>query len=108
MEHGPHQKHRGVQDLEQPAAEGWQTPIVGGRRAGVHVKLRMLDLEPNDYLVLCTKGLLDHVPDHIVSSTISATPDPQRICESLLAETEKFTAEEDATVLAARFALAHD
>ena len=85
--HGSHQKHANVRDSEQPAAEGWQTPIVGGRRAGVQVKLRMLDLEPNDYLVLCTKGLLEHVPDHIVSSTISATPDPQRICESLLAET---------------------
>ena len=105
---GPPQKVGGAQILEQPAAELWQTPIVGGRRAGVHVKLRMLDLEPNDYLVLCTKGLLDHVPDHIVSSTVSTTPDPQRICESLLSETDKYTVHEDATVRAARFALAHE
>ena len=96
------------QVLKQQAAEGWQIPLVGGCRAGVHVKLRMLDLEPNDYLVMCTKGLLDQVPDHIVSSTVSTTPDPQKICESLVAEAEKFTAHEDATVLAARFALAHE
>jgi serine/threonine protein phosphatase PrpC len=107
-EEGPQQHSGAAPILEQPAAELWQTPIVGGQRAGVHVKLRMLDLEPNDYLVLCTKGLLDHVPDHIVSSTVSTTPDPQRICESLLAEAEKFTTHEDATVLAARFALAHE
>jgi PPM family protein phosphatase len=108
QQHGAKQMSSHDHGLEQRAAERWHTPIVGGRRAGVHVKLRMVDLEPNDYLVLCTKGLLDHVSDHIVSSTVSTTPDPQKICESLLAEAEKFTAHEDATVLAARFALAHE
>jgi PPM family protein phosphatase len=105
---GSRQASERAEVQDSPVSEGSQPPIVGGRRAGIQVKLRMLDLEPNDYLLLCTKGLLDHVPDHILSSTVSATPDPQRICESLLGETEKYTVHEDATVLAAWFALAHD
>lgn len=103
---GPQLKS-GVHDIEKPAPADQMPPIVGGRCAGVHVMLRMLDIEPNDYLVLCTKGLMEHVADHIVCSTISATPDPQRICESLVAEAEKRTICEDSTVVVARFALAH-
>jgi protein phosphatase len=104
---GDPQLKSGVRHSEQLATADQMPPIVGGRRAGVHVMLRMLDLEPNDYLVLCTKGLMEHVADHIVCSTISVTPDPQRICESLLAEAEKHTIREDSTVVVARFALAH-
>ncbi|CAN5141561.1 protein phosphatase 2C domain-containing protein [soil metagenome] len=82
--------------------------VIGGHRAGVHVRLRTLDLEPNDYLILCTKGLLSCVRELYLGSTISANPDPQRICEMLVAEAEKKFVHDDATVVVARFALAHE
>jgi PPM family protein phosphatase len=93
---------------EQPATEDRKTPLLGGRRAGVHVLLRMLDLEPNDYLLLCTKGLTEHVGDHVINSTLSAIPDPQRVCETLLKEAENHSRHEDLTAIVARFALAHE
>ncbi len=85
-----------------------RTCLVGGRRAGVHVKLRTLDLEPNDYLVLCSKGVASLIRDHILSSTIAANPDPQKICESLVSEAAKTFVHDDLTVIVARFALAHE
>jgi serine/threonine protein phosphatase PrpC len=81
--------------------------MVGGRRAGTHIKLRVVEIESNDYLLLCTKGLVKHVRDHFIRSTISATPDPQRICDSLFAEAGKYPIPEDLTMIVARFALTH-
>ncbi len=97
---------RGFTDA--PATSDRKTPILGGCRAGVHVLLRMLDLEPNDYLLLCTRGLTEHVRDHIIRSTLSANPDPHKACESLLKEADKQSRQEDLTVIVARFALAHE
>ena len=71
-----------AENLEQAATVDGKTPMVGGRRAGVHVRLRMLDLEPNDFLLLGTKGLTEHVRDNVIGSTLSAIPDPQRACEA--------------------------
>jgi PPM family protein phosphatase len=95
-------------EVRRQANLNHRTSLVGGHRAGVHVKLRMLDLEPNDYLILCTKGLASLTSDHFLSSTISANPDPRQICELLIGEAEKMFVHDDLTVIAARFALAHE
>jgi len=76
--------------------------------AGSPLKLRVVELEPNDYVLLCSKGLVRHVRDHIIRSTISATPDPQKICDSLFAEAGKYPIPEDLTMIAVRFALTHE
>jgi protein phosphatase len=81
--------------------------MVGGVRTATQVKLRVVDLESNDYVLLCTKGLARHVRDCAIRSTISATPDPQRICDSLFAEAGKYPIREDLTMIAVRFALTH-
>lgn len=81
--------------------------IIGGRRAGTHIKLRVVELEANDYVLLCTKGLTRHVREQVIRSTISATPDAQRICDSLFAEAGKYPIPEDLTMIVVRFALTH-
>ena len=81
--------------------------MVGGRRAGTHIKLRVVEIESNDYLLLCTKGLVKHVRDHFIRSTSSATPDPQRICDALFAGAGKYPIPEDLTMIVVRFALTH-
>lgn len=94
-----HTLSTGIGDHEQS--------IIGGRRAGAHIKLRVVEIESNDYVLLCTKGLTKHVRDHFIRSTVSATPDPQRICDSLFAEAGKFPIPEDLTIIVVRFALTH-
>jgi len=81
--------------------------LVVNHRAWTQLKLRVVEIEPNDYVLLCTKGLVKHVRDHIIRSTISATPDPQRICDSLFAEAGKYPVPEDLTMIVVRFALTH-
>jgi protein phosphatase len=81
--------------------------VVGGRSLGMRIKLRVVEIESNDYLLLCTKGLVNHVRDHFIRSTISATPDPQRICDCLFGEAGKYPIPEDLTMIVVRFALAH-
>jgi PPM family protein phosphatase len=97
-----------VLEMRRQANLNHKTSLVGGHRAGVHVKLRMLDVEPNDYLLLCTKGLPALIRDHFLSSTISANPNPKKICELLAGEAQKMFVHDDLTVIVARFGLAHE
>jgi protein phosphatase len=55
-----------------------------GREATVDVDLRELAMQPGDYLLLCTDGLTNAVPESAISSAIAQVRDPQRICDELV------------------------
>jgi protein phosphatase len=55
-----------------------------GREATVDVDVRELAVQPDDYLLLCSDGLTNAVPEAAVSKTIARVRDPQRICDELV------------------------
>jgi protein phosphatase len=55
-----------------------------GREANVAVDLRELAVQPGDYVLLCSDGLTNAVPEEAMSSVIARVRDPQRICNELV------------------------
>ncbi|HEX7137958.1 MAG TPA: PP2C family serine/threonine-protein phosphatase [Vicinamibacterales bacterium] len=55
-----------------------------GREATVAVDVRELAVQPDDYLLLCSDGLTNAVPEAAMSSAIARLRDPQRICDELV------------------------
>lgn len=55
-----------------------------GRQATVDVDLRELAVQPGDYVLLCSDGLTNAVPEATLSGAISRLRDPQRICDFLI------------------------
>ena len=55
-----------------------------GREATVDVELREVAVQPGDYVLLCSDGLTNTVPEAAVSTAISRLRDPQRICDYLI------------------------
>jgi protein phosphatase len=55
-----------------------------GREATVDVDLRELAMQPGDYLLLCSDGLTNAVPESAISGAIAQLRDPQRICDELV------------------------
>jgi protein phosphatase len=55
-----------------------------GREAKVAVDVRELAVQPDDYLLLCSDGLTNAVPEATVSNAIARLRDPQRICDELV------------------------
>jgi protein phosphatase len=59
------------------------TNVLGGKPGvkGEIVKLRLAD---GDWLVLCTDGLPDMVPDAEIAETLARYPRPQEACQALV------------------------
>lgn len=57
-----------------------------GRGAGVELDVAEAPVRPGDYLLLCTDGLTRMVSEEVMAETIGALRDPQRICDTLVAE----------------------
>jgi len=55
-----------------------------GREATVGVDLQELAVQPGDYMLLCTDGLTNAVPETMLCDAISRLRDPQRICDHLV------------------------
>jgi PPM family protein phosphatase len=55
-----------------------------GREATVDVDMRELAVQPGDYVLLCSDGLTNMVPEEDVSGAIAKLRDPQRICDYLV------------------------
>jgi len=55
-----------------------------GREATVAVDVRELAVQPDDYLLLCSDGLTNAVPEAAVAGAIARLRDPQRICDELI------------------------
>jgi protein phosphatase len=73
-----------------------------GREGQVEVEMTELPLMVGDYLVLCSDGLTRIVDDATLADTIAHLPEPQEICESLVARANQNGGEDNITVVVAR------
>ena len=64
----------------------------------------VLDLERDDALLLCTDGLTKHVPDERISELMSAAPDAEAACRSLVDAALAGGGTDNVTVVVSRFA----
>jgi serine/threonine protein phosphatase PrpC len=55
-----------------------------GREPEVDVELTEVPLQPGDYLLLCSDGLTNMVPEAAVCHAFSRMRDPQQICDCLI------------------------
>jgi len=70
-----------------------------GREATVEVDVRELAVQPDDYLLLCSDGLTNAVPEAAVSRAIARLRDPQRICDELVNMANKRGGPDNITVV---------
>jgi protein phosphatase len=55
-----------------------------GREATVGADIRELAVQPGDYVILCSDGLTNTVPEATLSESIARLREPQRICDHLV------------------------
>ena len=77
--------------------------VVGGTKPGLKVELHKLVLEPGDVLLMCSDGLNEMVPDDRLAAALGEEPDPQRLCEKLIAQANANGGKDNTTVVAAVF-----
>ena len=65
----------------------------------------LIDLEPEDVLLLCTDGLTKHVPDERIAQLIAAAPDAESACRALLDDALERGGTDNVTVIVARAAV---
>jgi serine/threonine protein phosphatase PrpC len=85
-------KQRGLYDVLSSAVGSDIAPAVG-----------IVDLEPNDVLLLCTDGLTKHVADDRIAELLAAAPDSRSACAALVGEALEQGGTDNVTVLVARF-----
>jgi len=79
------------------------TNILGGVEPGVQVELHRLDLEPDDYILMCSDGLTEMVSDDRIAAALREEKDPQKICERLVAEANENGGRDNITVVVGTF-----
>jgi protein phosphatase len=96
---------RGIISADQAARHPWRhvvTNILGGTERGVRVELHSLDLHLNDVLLLCSDGLTEMVSEEQIAAVLQEESDPQRACESLVAEANRLGGKDNITVIVTR------
>ena len=88
-------KKRGLYNILSSAVGSDVVPVVG-----------VVDLEPNDVLLLCTDGLTKHVPDGRITELLAAAPDAESACRALIDDALSQGGTDNVTVIVARFAAA--
>ena len=66
----------------------------------------VVDLEPDDVLLLCTDGLTNHVPDGRIAELLRAAPDAASACRALVDDALEQGGRDNITVIVARFSAA--
>ncbi|MCE9562978.1 MAG: Stp1/IreP family PP2C-type Ser/Thr phosphatase [Planctomycetes bacterium] len=79
------------------------TNILGGVERGVRVELHRLDLEPDDFLLMCSDGLTEMVSDDRIATVLREEKEPQQICERLVAEANENGGRDNITVVVGTF-----
>jgi serine/threonine protein phosphatase PrpC len=74
-----------------------------GREPTVDVDVRELAVQPGDYVLLCSDGLTNTVPEATVSGAISRLRDPQRICDYLIDAANHNGGQDNITVIVVEF-----
>jgi protein phosphatase len=64
----------------------------------------LIDLEPDDVLLLCTDGLTKHVPDSDITEILGAGASAETTCSRLLDLTLERGARDNVTMIVGRFA----
>jgi PPM family protein phosphatase len=79
------------------------TNVLGGRDPGVQVELHKVDLGPDDVLLLCSDGLTEMICDDRIAAILQKEPEPQKVCEQLVAEANEKGGKDNITVIVGRF-----
>jgi PPM family protein phosphatase len=66
----------------------------------------VVDLEPDDVLLLCTDGLTNHLPDARITELLAAAPDAESACRALVDDALEQGGRDNVTVVVARVAAA--
>lgn len=80
------------------------TNLLGGSEPGVRAEVHLLDLQPDDVLLVCSDGLTDMVSDEAIAAALSAEADPEAACRRLIDEANRNGGEDNVTAVVARFA----
>jgi protein phosphatase len=82
--------------------------ILGGKASGrnpeVHPEVRIEDLRGDDILVLCTDGLTNSLTDETIRDLLSKGGSSEELCRGLTDSAHEMKAQDDTTVVVARFA----
>jgi len=79
------------------------TNLLGGTEPGVRAEVHLLDLHPDDVLLLCTDGLTDMVSDEAIAKVLSEEAEPEVACRRLIDAANRNGGEDNVTVVLARF-----
>jgi PPM family protein phosphatase len=79
------------------------TNVVGGNEAGVKVEAHAIQVQPGDYLLLCTDGLTEMVANDAIATTMRDAADPEAACKRLLAMALEAGGRDNVTVMIVRF-----
>ena len=97
---------RGVLD-EPRENHPWRhvvTNLLGGSTPGVRAEVHVLDIHPDDELLLCSDGLSEMVPDETIATILDAEACPEAACRRLIDEANRRGGRDNVTVVVARFA----
>jgi protein phosphatase len=90
-----------VRDLKHTLTEA----LGMGRARGPLIDLERFQLDDGDVILVCTNGLTDVVPDEAISDVLSSQRSPDEMSALLIDRTAAAGAEDDATVLVAKYHL---
>jgi serine/threonine protein phosphatase PrpC len=85
-------RKRGLYSVLSSAVGSDLSPVVG-----------LIDLEPDDVLLLCTDGLTTHVPDERIAERLIKSPTADAACQSLVDAALDGGGSDNITVVVARF-----
>lgn len=79
------------------------TNLLGGSEPGVRAEVHLLDLHPDDVLLVCSDGLTEMVSDDAILAVLAAEADPEVACRQLVDQANRNGGEDNVTVVVARF-----
>jgi serine/threonine protein phosphatase PrpC len=89
---------------EEQARASQQASVLASAVGGSEMMLSvgLVDLQPGDFLLLCTDGLTRHVPDERIAALLAAAPDAEAAARALVAAALADGGSDNVTVIVAR------
>ena len=79
------------------------TNVLGGRERGVRAEAHVVDLQPDDELLLCSDGLTEMVNAGDITGILSAEEEPERAARRLIELANERGGHDNVSVIVARF-----
>ena len=79
------------------------TNVVGGTETGVKVEAHALEVQPGDWILLCSDGLTEMITADAVAAALQTLSDPEAVCRRLVAHANDAGGRDNITVVAVRF-----